>query len=76
MIKYCFLRCILLTFLSIDLTKGINDQEKKLDCDQEDKLEKDNYGYQHKEDCKKDSKKDLEEKSEENYLKVMIKSCM
>ena len=35
MIKYCFLRCILLTFLSIDLTKGINDQKtgKTADCD-------------------------------------------
>ena len=43
---------------SIDLTKGIDDQKTKLDCVQEHKSEKDNSGYQHKEDLEKDSKKD------------------
>ena len=40
------------------MTKDIHGQEKKLDCDQEDKLEKDNSGYQHREDLEKDSEKD------------------
>ena len=43
---------------SIDLTKGINDQKTKLDSVQERKSEKDNSGYQHKEDLEKDPKKD------------------
>ena len=43
---------------SIDLTKGIDDQKTKLDCVQEHKSEKDNSGYQHREDLEKDSEKD------------------